>query len=99
MSQQRGQLGSEASRCTNAQCHGDKGAGAMALLHPTRWSSQTCRHTVQHRCLAGVWSKDKALTFVFLEACRPGRKAGTGSFRILWEIMHVSVENEKMKTC
>lgn len=40
-----------------------------------------------------------SLTFVFLEACRPSRKAGTGSFCILWEIMHLSVENEKMKIC
>lgn len=39
----------------------------------------------------GVWSRGRSLTFILLNAGRPGRKARTGSFCKLWETTHASV--------
>lgn len=48
-------------------------------------------HNIEHLHLVVSGTSETSLTFIFFNTCRPGRKAGTGRFCILWEIIHVAV--------
>lgn len=62
---------------------GEEKTGAMALPPNA--------HNVEPLHLVASGASGKSLTFIFFSTCRPGRKAGTGRFCILWETVHVAV--------